>query len=63
MVGVRARTPASLCPAAFFELRRGLRQQGGRCAPVFYGTTEDRALPRHSKMSARNHTLANRGRS
>jgi len=26
--------------AAFFELRDGLRQQGGRFAPVFFGTTE-----------------------
>jgi hypothetical protein len=31
-------------PAALFELRLGLRQQGRRCAPVFYGTAESRAL-------------------
>jgi len=40
MVGVRARTPASLCPAAFFELRRGLRQQGMALRAGFCGTTE-----------------------
>jgi len=38
--GVRKRTPATRFPAAFFELRLGLRQQGGRCAPVFFGTTK-----------------------
>ena len=35
MDGVRKRTPAMSFPAALFELRLGLRQQGGRFAPVF----------------------------
>jgi hypothetical protein len=40
MDGVRKRTPTMSFPAALFELRLGLRQQGRRCAPVFYGTAE-----------------------
>jgi hypothetical protein len=30
------RTPATRFPAAFFELRLGLRQQGRRFAPFFF---------------------------
>ena len=30
--------------AAAFRLRLGLRQQGGRCAPVFFDTDESRVL-------------------
>ena len=38
-----ARTPAIGFPAAFFELRLGLRQQGGACGAAFLGKKSRRA--------------------